>query len=919
MSSSTNVPEAARLRGRADADDPVLMSKVTAPDVPGWAVARPRIDKLIAEGARGPLTSVTGPPGAGKTMAIASWAAASTYPCTLAWVTLDDYDNKPRVFWSYVVAALRRAGVTVPRVLPGPTRESVEHVFLVRLASVLAAQDPPVVLVLDDLHLLKDPATLYGLDYVQRNAHPGLHLVVASRVDPLLPLHRYRLTGELAEIRADDLAFSVEESGLLLAHHGITLSDSAIEGLTGRTEGWVAGIRLAALSLHVHPDPEQFVKELEAEDSAITGYLIDEVLNTQPPSVREMLLRTSILDCVNVDLASELTGDPQAARNLPDLARANAFVRPLGHGWYRYHSLLAAVLRLKLRIEHSVRLPGLYERAALWYQRNGMLNEAVRYAAESGDWPLAAGIVVDELAVGQLIEPRGDQPLAEAFEHMPRDGVWTQPQPWLILAAAGLSAPARETTREAARDASSAAALDAAQRILSRLPADGHVPARLAAALIVLAASRRTGDLEAATAAVEQAEILAGHLPEEAHLRHPELEVRLLSDRGSTELWAGDLEAAAARFQAGLAACAPEAACERADCLGYLALVEAVQGQLSRAAGHADEVTEAMRSVSESVTEHITSVVSVALASVHLQRGDMQEAHAQLKRAEAALRVCPDKLISALACLVAAQRRLAEGRAVAASEMIGRARQDWLPPSWLELRLTILESRVHVLAGDFPAAVAAAERADPRSVPEAAAALGYAWLASGDHEAARRALDAVDEGRRGRSGRSEDHEATGLSGCLVDARLSYSTGDGQRGRRSLERALTLAKAERMKLPFTMEQAWMRQVLRRDPELAQASREMLEPASVGLPPAVPAQRSKPADAGGEQEPLVVERLSEREREVLILLSGMLSTAEIAGEMYLSVNTVKTHLRSIYRKLSAAHRGEAVRRARQLQLI
>jgi len=903
--SSIDESGAPRLRGRADPDDPVLMAKVTAPDVPGWAVARPRIEKLIAEGTRGPLTSVTGPPGAGKTMAIASWAAASTHPCTLAWVTLDDYDNKPRVFWSYVVAALRRAGITVPRVLPGPTRETVEHVFLVRLASVLAAQDPPVVLVLDDLHLLTDPSTLYGLDYVQRNAHPGLHLVVASRVDPLLPLHRYRLTGELAEIRADDLAFNVEESGLLLAHHGIALSDAAIEGLTGRTEGWVAGIRLAALSLHGHPDPEQFVKELEAEDSAITGYLIDEVLNAQPPSVRDMLLRTSILDCVNVDLASELTGDPQAAHTLPDLARANAFVRPLGHGWYRYHSLLVAVLRLKLRIEHSVRLPGLYERAARWYQRNGLLNEAVRYAAESGDWPLAAGIVIDEFAVGQLIDPRGNQPLAEAFEHMPRDGVWTQPQPWLILAATGLSSPARE--------ASAAAALSAAEGILRRLPAHDYVPARLAAALIGLAMSRRTGDLQAATAAAEQAEVLAGRLPEEAYFRHPELEVRLLSDRGSTELWAGRLEAAAACFQAGMAACALETAYERADCLGYLALVEAVQGQLSRAAGHADEVTEALRSVSESVTEHITSVVSVALACVHLQRGDMQEAHAQLKRAEAALRVCPDKLVSALACLIAAQRRLAEGRAVAASEMIRLARQDWLPPSWLELRLTILESRAHVLAGDFPAAMAAAEgaaeRADPQLAPDAAAALAHAWLASGDHAAARRALDA-------RAGGGEAAEDIGLAGWLVDARLSYSTGDSQRGRRSLERALMLAKPERMKLPFTMEQAWMRQVLRRDPELAQASREMLEPAAAS-PVTVPAQRTQPASA--EQEPVVVERLSEREREVLTLLSGMLSTAEIASEMYLSVNTVKTHLRSIYRKLSAAHRGEAVRRARQLQLI
>jgi LuxR family transcriptional regulator, maltose regulon positive regulatory protein len=877
------------------------MSKVTVPEVPGWAVARSRLEKLITEGARGPLTSVTGPPGAGKTMAIASWAAASAYPSALAWFTLDDYDNKPRAFWSYVVAALRRAGIMVPRVLPGPTRETVEHVFLVRLASTLAVQDPPVVLVLDDLHLLTDPATLDGLDYVHRNAHPGLHLVVASRVDPLLPLHRYRLTGELAEIRADDLAFTVEESGLLLAHHGIALSEAAVEGLTGRTEGWVAGIRLTALSLHGHPDPEQFVKELEAEDSAITGYLVDEVLNAQPASVRDMLLRTSILDCVNADLAGELAGDPQAARILPDLARANAFVRPIGHGWYRYHSLLAAVLRLKLRIEHGGRLPGLYERAARWYQRHGMLNEAVRYAAESGDWPLAAGMVVDEFAVGQLIDQRGNQLLAEAFERMPRDGAWAQPQPWLILAAAGLSGPAGE--------ASSTAALAEVENILDRLPADEQIPVRLADCLIRLALSRRTGDLEAATAAVGRAEALASSLPEELHSGNPELGVQLRSGRGAVELWAGRFDAAAAEFHGGMAACAPQMAFRRADCLGYLALVEAVQGRLSRAAGHADEATEVMRSFSQSVTEHITSAVSVALAFVHLQRGDTQEAHAQLKRAEAALQICPDMLVSALACMIAAQRRLAEGHAAAASDMIRRARQDWSPPGWLELRLTILESRAHVLAGDIPAAVAAAQRADPQSVPEAAAALAHAWLVSGDHQAARRVLDAMA------AGRGEAAEGLGVAGWLVDAWLGYSTGDSGRGRRSLETALQLAGPERRKLPFILEQAWMRQVLRRDPELAQACREMLEPAPPSLV-AIPAQR-QPTE--GEQAVLVVERLSERELEVLTLLSGMLSTAEIATEMYLSVNTVKTHLRSIYRKLSASHRGEAVRRARRLDLI
>jgi LuxR family transcriptional regulator, maltose regulon positive regulatory protein len=908
--SNADVRKTGRPRGRTDTGDPILLSKITAPEVPAWAVARPQIEKLIAEGAQGPLTSVTGPPGAGKTMAIASWAANAP-ACTLAWVNLDDYDNRPRVFWSYVVAALQRAGLTVPRVLPGPTREAVEYAFLLRLTLALAAQDPPVVLVLDDLHLITDPAILAGLDYVQRNAHPGLRLVVASRVDPMLPLHRYRLTGELAEIRADDLAFSIEESGLLLAHHGITLSDTAIEGLTGRTEGWAAGIRLAALSLHGHPDPEQFVKELAAEDTAITSYLVDEVLDTQPSSTRDMLLRTSILDCVNAELAGELTGDEQAARALRDLARGNAFIRPIGHGWYRYHSLLAAVLRLKLWTQHRGQLGDLYERAARWFQRNEMLNEAVRYAAESGNWPLAAGIVVDEFAVGQLIEPLGHQSLAETFARMPRDGAWEQPQPWLILAAMGLCG---------LTDEESGPALAAAESMLQRLPADGELPARLAAALIRLTLSRQTGDLEAAVTAAGQAEAVAGQLGEQVHARHPGLQARLLASRGMVELWAGRLDAAVADFTRGAtAACAPEAAYKRADCLEYLALTEVLQGRLSRGLEHAAEAAEAVRSAQEAVTEHVSPTVSVALASAHVQRGDIPEAHVQLKRAEAALRICPDKLVSALACTVAAQRRLAQDRPASAAELIRQARRDWSPPGWLEQKLTIIESRAHALAGDIPAAVAAARRADPRSVPEAAAALAHAWLAAGDHQAARDALDALAERWTGAP------EEACLPVWLADARLCYGTGDTRRGRRSLERALPLARPERLKLPFIMEQAWMRQVMRRDPELAQMFREMLEPGAAGAAgaagagglAAVPGQRQP--SSGVRQAPPVVEPLSKREREVLIHLSEMLSTAEIAAEMYITANTVKSHLRSIYRKLSAAHRGEAVRRARQLRLI
>ena len=889
-----------RSRGNADACDPVLTAKLTVPDLPGWAVARPRIDKAIAEGTRGPLTLVAGPPGAGKTMALAAWAAASRDPGALAWLTVDDHDNRPRVFWSYVVAALRRAGVALPRVRPGPGRVAVDHTFLAHLASALAAHDPRVVLVLDDLHLLTDLAVLDDLAYLLRNASPGLHLVVASRVDPMLPLHRYRLAGQLAEIRADDLAFSAEESALLLAHHGITLPTDTLDRITGRIEGWAAGMRLAAMSLQGRDDPDQFAKELETGETAITSYLVEEVLDAQPAPAREMLLRTSILDTVNAELAGELTDNQPEAGILPDLARANAFVRPLGQGWYRYHSLLATVLRLKLRIERSALVPDLYRRAARWYQRNGRLDEAVRYAAESGDWPFAAAVVVDEFATGHLTEPCGHQPLAEAFLRMPRHAAWTQPQPLLVLAAAGLS--------RASSDAVTTS-LVAAESMLDRLPGNEEIPARLAAAQIRLALARRTGDCGLAAAAAERAEALIDQLPQVVHHRHPGVRAQVLADRGAADLWAGRLDKAAVRFEAGAAA-APPAGHERADSLGYLALAEALAGRLSSAVVRADQAADAMSSGDDDLIEHVIPSVDVALAWAYLQRGDMQGAHARLKQAEASLRICPDRLLSALACTVAAQRRLAGGQVSRATEMIRQARQDWSPPAWLELRLTILESRVCMAAGDIPAALAAAQRADPHSVPEAAAALAHAWLAAGDQQAARRVLDDVTRNLGGTTQR------LGLAGWMAEARLSYETGDGARGRRCLERALELAKAEQTRLPFMMEQTWLWQVLRRDPELAHHYHELVAP-PVMSSGAVPCQRKAPPP--DQEAPVVVERLSEREREVLAHASQMLSTAEIATEMYLSVNTIKTHLRSIYRKLSATHRSEAVRRARQLQLI
>ena len=896
---ATHVANQVSARGRrsaASADTPILASKITVPNVPDWTVQRPRITKLVAEGTRWcPLTVVTGPPGAGKTMALALWAAAEAG--TVAWVCLDEFDNRPSAFWSYVVAALRRVGVAVPKAPRTVPQKAADDGFLLRLTAALAAQDPPVTLVLDDLHLLTEPGVLKGLDFVLRNAGPGLRLVVASRMDPLLPLHRYRLAGQLAEIRAGDLAFSVDEAGALLAQHGGMLTADSLESLTQRTEGWAAGLRLAAISLSTHPDPGQFVKELLAEDSALIGYLVDEVLDVQPPEIREVLLSTSILEHVSADAAVDLTGNEQAAGILMALVRTNAFVQPIGSGWYRYHSLFAEMLRLRLRHEYPDRVAAMHRRAARWYERNGLLTDAVRHASRAGDWPLAAAMVIDQLAIDQILEPRDGQCLADEFATMPLGQAWTGPQPHLVSASIALSAGQHE---------SCAAALDAADDLLERFPADQEAACRLAAAVIRLTSALRTGDLVAAAAAAHRAELMLSRVPRSNLARHPELSRRVMSGRGVVELWCGHLDEAARFLEAGVAEAASGEGCEQADWVGQLALVEAFRGRLDRAAklaGQATLVTGEHRPPGWNANP----APFVALAWVHLQRNELRETRGWIKQADAALGVSQDKLVGAVAYLVAAGGALAEGRTAVAAQIIARARSGWRVPAWLDQQLSLVESRACAAADDIQAALAAAERAASDTSLEAAVTLAHAWAAAGDGGKAQQALApvlAVDGGAPDR---------VRLQAWLVDARLSYADGDSARGRRALATALRLAENEQLRLPFVAERGWLGPVLRRDPDLADTHRRLL--ATVLGHDQLPA----PVRVRAKAPVLVVEPLTEREREVLVHVAGMLNTAEVASEMYISVNTVKTHLKNIYRKLAAAHRSEAVRRARQLQLI
>jgi LuxR family transcriptional regulator, maltose regulon positive regulatory protein len=883
-------------RARDRADVPLLNSKIVVPDLPEWMIPRPRLDGIITDGASAPLTVLVGPPGSGKTFAMAAWASVAQKRSPVAWVSLDEFHNRPRAFWSYVTGALRQAGVSVPHISWTTSARSADHKFLAQVASALASQDPPVILVLDDLHVLTDTATLQSLAYVLRNGQQGLHLVVASRKDPLLPLHQFRLTGELTEIRISDLAFTNAEARLLMTQHGITLPPKLLEDLTRRAEGWAAGLRLAALSIDRTADPQQFLEGLVAEDSLVVRYIVEEVLNAQPSRLRDLLLRTSILDSFDTELASELTGEP-VARELSQLVRNNAFLQPTGRGWYRYHALFAEVLRLKLRHRCPDTVPGLHQRAAYWYQRNGSLRQAVRHAAKAGDWLLAARIVVDEVAVGQLIRSPGEQPLADEFTSMPRTGTWTAPEPFLVTAALDL-----------AENHPNENWLRSAEIMISQLPAEGTVMARAAATKLRLTLAQRTGNLAAATIAADEIEILIAAMPAAVLARRPLLGARVMSDRGTVAFWSGRLEEAAANFEAAIAALpGSEGTQERADCLAYLALADALGGRLNRAEAMATEAFGIYASQGGQLPPAANPAAHVALAAVHVERDELPQARDQLKQAQARLHRTPDMVIGTVARLVAARKALAERHPEGTRQLVQQARGWEQLPAWLLHRLVLLESRACAMSGDTSAALAAAERATPAS-GEAAAATATAWLAAGDLMAARDAL----------AGHCEDAglvpDQAQLEIWLARAQLGCASGDHAAGRRSLQRALRLAELEQIRLPLILAGTWVRHELQADPRLANGYHKLLRPEL-----ATPAGEPPPRISTSSAAPLLVEPLSSREREVLRRASEMLETNEIAATMFISVNTVKTHLKSIHRKLAVSNRGEAVRRARQLHIL
>ena len=458
-----------------------------APVVRDGVVSRPGLFERLTQAQR--VVQLSALPGSGKTVLLRSWIAESGLATCAAWVSVPGEERDPQRLWIAVLGALRdtAAGAALVRGLTAaPDLDG--WTVVERLLEDLASLQERVWLVIDDLHELCSAEALRQLELLIMRAPPALRFVLGTRHDLRLGLHRLRLAGELTEIRADDLRFSRTEARALLAAAGVALSDSAQDLLYDRTEGWVAGLRLAALSLAGHPDPERFATEFGGSERTVAEYLLAEVLERQPEEARRLLLRTSVLERVNGELADLLTGASGGERVLQRLEEAGAFVISLDarRSWFRYHQLFADLLQLELRGTAPAELPALHDAAAGWYAERGYPVEAVRHAQAAYNWGLAGRVLSDQW-VGLGLNGLG----ATAHELLPRF-----PED-VITADAELAA-------RVAGDQLARGSLDKAERYLAlatqrleSVPADRRGRSQVVVAVVRMRLARQRGDLPA--------------------------------------------------------------------------------------------------------------------------------------------------------------------------------------------------------------------------------------------------------------------------------------------------------------------------------------------------------------------------------------------------------------------------------------
>jgi LuxR family maltose regulon positive regulatory protein len=876
----------------------LLASKLVPPEPAHATVQRPRLFALLTRGVqRSPLTLLSGPAGSGKTVLADSWRQNQGTGRAIGWLTLDDYDDEPAVFWSYVLEALSGAGVNLsgkPTLVAG---EPPPGWLITGLAADIAASSRPVVLILDNADHLTDRSIVAGLDLLVRNAGSRLRLVMSGRADPLLPIHRYRLAGTLSEIRSDELSFTPDEIHELLTAMGAPVTAEVARALCAETQGWAVGLRLAAAPLKQGVPPEQLVTSLARDDGTVAQYLFAEVLEGQSASVRRVLLRTSVTPELWPDLVDRLCGRPNVRRVLAGLAHANAFVEesPGAPGGFRIHPLFREMLKAQLAFEHPGELAGLHRTCAAWYAEAGRPLEAIGHAVDAEDWGFVTRLLIDDLLVTRLLA-HGADPALRGVGSLP-PGL-RGPEAAVIRTVAALTGGHQPASADLA---ASASARDDGDRLALRISAT--------LACLTADAGTDLGPTEFLTR-VDAAAALVAELPEEEERARRECAVVLSDLRAFAAL---RTDAPGGQLLAGLraaAAAAQTAGARRLRChaVGSLALVEALEGHLTRAAQLAGEA-EAFADEQGTDETARDPAPGTAMAWVHLRRYSLVEAREWLARARARERSAGPGAVGPAplhAVLESQQFRLRHEYEAAEQVLRPHLRGPRLP-RWIAEQVVTETVRLAVARGHVDEGLAILS---DRCVEEP-------WSRR------LRASVRLAAGGPAEDLPAEDEPSTSLAeaveGAVIRACQLLEAGRVTTAAEELEVALDLARPELLRWPFIDTPPQARRLLRSHPRLHPPGA-WLNPSS-GVQPR-PGGLGAPAARSGAQgvvQPQVLEELSERETEVLRYLAEMLSTAEIAATMFISVNTVRTHIRSILRKLAVSRRYQAVRRARERGLL
>jgi LuxR family transcriptional regulator, maltose regulon positive regulatory protein len=900
---------------------PLLETKLHIPRWRRSLVARPRLSERLSRGAESALTLVSAPAGFGKTTLLAEWlAVAAAGERSVAWLSLDQRDNDPASFWTYLVAALNTGvpGEGAGALLQPP--EPPNEAGLVALLNDLDAISDDVVLVLDDYHVIDARDVQDGMAFLLEHLPPQIHLVIASRTDPPLPLARLRGRGELAEIRAADLRFTPGEAAAYLNEvMGLVLTAADVTALEGRTEGWIAALQLAALSMQGREDVTAFIDGFAGDDRYIVDFLAEEVLQRQPEHVQHFLLQTSILDRLSGPLCDAVTGQDGGKAKLAALERGNLFLVPLDdrRQWYRYHQLFADVLHARLRDEQPDDVPDLHRRASGWHEQNGEPSEAIRHALAAGDFGRAADLI--ELAVPAMRRSRQEAAVLGWLELLPDDVVRVRPVLSVGFAGTLLAAGEYEGVEARLRDA---------EWWLGGATGTGEGSQAPAAEMVVVddAEFRRLpAEIELYRAA--QA-LVRGDEPGTVRHARRSLELSPADDhlgRASAAAlmglasWAsGDLEAGYSGYaecMAGLRRAGHIA--DTFGCAIALADIRRTQGRLGEAMRTYEQALQRASQPGGPVLRG-TADMHVGMSELHRERDDLPAATQQLLRSQelgehtglpqnryrwrvamARIREAEGDLRGALDLLNEAERlyvgdffpnvrpvpalrarvRVARGEL---GEALGWARERGLS---VADDLSYLREFEHITLARVLLARYTAERAE-RTVQEATRLL-------------ERLLRAAEQGRRTGS----------VIEILVLQALAYQARDDiPAALASLRHALALAEPESYVRIFADEGPPMASLLRA------AAKLRIAPSYVRrlLAAANKTGDSMPASQG------LTEPLSERELDVLRLLGTDLSGPDIARELIVSLHTVRTHTKNIYAKLGVNNRRAAVRRARELDL-